>query len=387
MDRGEARVALIVGAGIGGLAAGIALRRGGWDVRVFERAASPRELGFALGLAPNALMALREIGVGDAALRQGARVRTFELRRADGSVLKRIRFGEDAAASAVMLRTALHGALLDGLGTDALRLDREATGATSGRDAAELEFADGATARGDVVIGADGVGSAIRRRLHPEEPPPSPSGYYGLRGVAHAAAHNLGEVDVAVYLGDGVEAGLAKASASAVYWYVSLVDEYVESGADPRAVLRRCARELDERFSAVADATSAEDLRLDRLFTRAAIDRWGEGRITLLGDAAHPVLPHTAQGAALALEDAVALGLALGRGREPLQGLRVYERVRSRRTARTIAIGPRIAAMSTTRSALRIRAREAAIRLFPGSLLSGFLTLHARDPHRRLRLL
>ncbi|HTM23618.1 MAG TPA: FAD-dependent monooxygenase [Vicinamibacterales bacterium] len=385
MDRGEARVALIVGAGIGGLAAGIALRRGGWGVRVFERAANPRELGFALGLAPNALMALREIGLGDAALRQGARVRTFELRRADGSALKRIRFSEHAAMSVVMLRTTLHGALLDSVGTDALRLGREATGATSSGDGAELEFADGTTVRGDVVIGADGVGSAIRRRLHPEEPSPSPSGYYALRGVAHDAAHNLGDVDTAVYLGDGVEAGLAKASASAVYWYVSLVDEYVEGGRDPRAILRRCTRGLDERFCAVADATSAEDLRLDRLFTRAPIDRWGEGRITLLGDAAHPVLPHTAQGAALALEDAVALGLALGRGQEPSHRLRVYERVRSRRTARTIAIGPRIAAMSTTRSALRIRAREAAIRLLPGSLLSSFLTLHARDPHRRLR--
>lgn len=116
--------ALIVGAGIGGLAAGVVLRRAGWDVRILERASSPRELGFALALAPNALNALREIGVADAVVREGVEVRVFELRRADGAVLKRIDFGANAPAtrSVVTLRPALHGTLLEAVGADALVL-------------------------------------------------------------------------------------------------------------------------------------------------------------------------------------------------------------------------------------------------------------------------
>ena len=107
--------------------------------------------------------------------------------------------------------------------------------------------------------------------------------------------------------------------------------------------------------------------------------------MTLLGDAAHPVLPHTAQGAALALEDAVALGLVLEPDADPAAALRLYERVRSARTRRVVRAGPRIAAMTTTRSRLKIVARETAIRLLPGGLLSATLNAHARDPHRGLR--
>jgi len=98
------------------------------------------------------------------------------------------------------------------------------------------------------------------------------------------------------------------------------------------------------------------------------------------------VLPHTAQGAALALEDAVALGLALAGRPDPAAALRKYERVRSRRTRRVVQLGPRIAGLTTTRSRLRILMRNAAILALPGAVLSGSLRLHARDPHRRLRI-
>ncbi len=83
-----ARTALIVGAGIGGLAAGIALRRAGWTVRIYEQSALPRELGFGLGLAANAIAALRELGVAETVLERGFRPRRGELRRMNGTVLK-----------------------------------------------------------------------------------------------------------------------------------------------------------------------------------------------------------------------------------------------------------------------------------------------------------
>jgi 2-polyprenyl-6-methoxyphenol hydroxylase-like FAD-dependent oxidoreductase len=380
---------VIVGAGIGGLAAGIVLRRAGWTVRIVERAASPGELGFALALAPNALNALREIGVAEAVTRDGAQVRVFEVRRADGAVLKRIDFGThpQATRSVVTLRPALHGTLLDAVGADALLLGRHVDGLAQSPEGVELTFADGTSLAGDVAIGADGVGSVMRRRLHPAEAPARPSGYHALRGVSHDVAAGLGDASAVVYLGDGVEAGLARAGATAVYWYISLVDEFVPSADAPlAAILERCTRDLDPRFAAIARATAPADLRLDRLWTRDPIADWGRGRVTLLGDAAHPVLPHTAQGAALALEDAVALGLALARPGDPAAALRLYERVRSRRTRRVVRLGPRIAALTTTRSALKIRARNAAARLLPGAVLSSTLNLHARDPHRKLRI-
>ena len=381
------RTALVVGAGIGGLAAAIALQRTGWDVRVLERADSPRELGFALALAPNALKALRELGLADAVARAGAPVRTFVFRRAGGATLKTIRFRSNApdARSVVTLRPALHGALLAAVPSASLLLGHDVRGVALTGDGASVTIADGRTLEAAVLIGADGVGSVVRRMLHPAEPPPARSGYQALRGVTRDAADALSHADATIYLGDGIEAGFARASATDVYWYLSLVDELVPEGSTATDVRERCMRDLDPRVARIARSAHAEDMRLEPLYRRDPIDDWGRGRTTLLGDAAHPVLPHTAQGAALAIEDAVALGLALGRPGDPAAALRRYESVRSARTRPVVRAGPRIAAITTTRSRVRIGLRDTAIRLMPGVLLSGALRVHARDPHAPLR--
>src|SRR5215218_9611046 len=106
------RTAVIVGAGIGGLAAGIALRRAGWRTRIFERAAAPRELGFALNLAPNAVLALRALGVAERIEAEAHRMGVGELRRTNGRTLKRIDIAAAAPVtpSLIALRQTLHGA-------------------------------------------------------------------------------------------------------------------------------------------------------------------------------------------------------------------------------------------------------------------------------------
>lgn len=380
--------ALIVGAGIAGLAAALALRRRGWDVQVFERASTPRELGFALGLAPNAMAALRELSVAEPVIRDGFMTRSIEICRGDGSLLKRMDFDVERGAvySVVALRTVVHGSLLDAVGADALALDSPAAGFDVTKDGVSLRLADGRRVDGAVLVGADGVGSAIRRQLHPSEPEPQPSGFHAIRGVTQGMADRLGGASGVLFLGDGIEAGLARANADDVYWYLSLLDADVGAAtADPSRVMERAVRGLDSRFASIARAAKPQDLRLDRLFQREPLDRWGEGPVTLVGDAAHPVLPYTAQGAALALEDAVALGLALARGGDPAPALRRYERVRSGRTRRVVRAGPRIGAMTTTRNRARTLLRNTAIRLLPGALVSASLRLNARDPHWELR--
>ena len=141
------RTALVVGAGIGGLAAGIALRQAGWRARVFERAANPRELGFALNLAPNAMAALASLGLAEALLGSGHRTRHVEVRRGDGRPLKRfeIPVGLAAHPPMVALRQALHGALLGATPADDLELGREAAGFTVTADGVRLTFRDGTT--------------------------------------------------------------------------------------------------------------------------------------------------------------------------------------------------------------------------------------------------
>lgn len=383
------RTALIVGAGVGGLAAGIALRRRGWKTRIFERASEPRALGFALNLAPNAVQALSELGLSERLMSEGCVVSQAELRRADGSVLRRfdVAAGLDDVASVFALRSALYGGLLDATPAADLALGSEAVRFTAAPTGVALELQDGRTETGDLLVGADGVGSIIRGLLHPSEPPPRRSGYFAVRGVAYNAAHTLGTLSAVAYLDYGIEAATVRASQDAVYWYVSLLAE--DAGAMKHgsgAIIDRCASLLDDKFRAIVRATDPGDVRLDELFDRDPIDDWGRGPVTLLGDAAHPMLPHTGQGAAQALEDAVALGLAIAAGQNLEASLRKYERIRSRRTRGIVIRGRRIAKFTTTKSGLIDWLRAAAIRLVPTkAVASGFLLAREADPHRALR--
>ena len=379
----EPRTALIVGAGIGGLAAGIALRRTGWNVRIYERAARPRELGFGLLLAPNALAALSELGVHEAVAREGSVNGWIEIRRLDGRVLRRLDTPL-GGPSIVALRSTLHGALLAAVGEESLRLGRDVTHFRTSPDGVTIEFTDDAPAdAGELLVGADGVASVIRRTLHPNEPAPRASGYTAIRGVAFGAVDVLGELSGIAYLDRGIEAAAIRAATNAVYWYISLQSRDA-GGATPAEILEPRLSAFDQPFRQIVSSTAPEDIRLDELFRREPLDEWGSGRVTLLGDAAHPVMPHTGQGAAQALEDAVALGLAL-RHNSIEDALRRYECIRSRRTRQFVKHGPRIARLTTTTNPAVIALRTAALRLLPSVVLARSARALSQDPHVELR--
>lgn len=336
-----ARTALIVGAGIGGLSAGIALRQAGWNIHIVERAATPRELGFGLGLAPNAVSALAELGVADTILSRACapvHVRA-EVRRMNGTVLKRVEVPLREAAGGILaigLRPAIHGALLDAVGMEAIVAGRTATSFSESETGVTLRLADGAAIDGDVLIGADGFGSALRRILHPSEPPPRSSGVIAVRGAVHGQLHHLGDRFGIYYLDRGLESMFVRAGDTGMYWFLSLAMELVPAGmTDPRAIVDLMAPKGDPTFRAITSAT--DDIRSDELFDRDPLRSWGTGRVTLLGDAAHPMLQYLAQGACVALEDAVTLREALRAcDNELAPAFRLYESKRIVRGARLI---------------------------------------------------
>jgi 2-polyprenyl-6-methoxyphenol hydroxylase-like FAD-dependent oxidoreductase len=355
---------------------------------VYERAKSPRELGFALLLAPNAVSALRELGLADTMIERGFVVGRGEVRRPDGTTLRVLDAAEVTARlgepSVCALRPVLHGTLLEALGAEALELGQEVESFRSVAGGVELELAGGRRARGDVLIGADGTGSAIRRQLHPNEGAPRPSGLFAIRGVAYDVERHLGNVSGAQYLGRGLEAGIARASERATYWYLSVRAEDMPSdGRDPSALARTITSGFDAAFRAVVHATEPEDLRIDELFDRDPIANWGAGPVTLLGDAAHPMLPHAGQGAAQALEDAVALGRALRDGSPVEEGLRRYERVRSARTRAVVKLARRNARIGSMRHAAACWMRDNTMRIVPRWLIFKSMVALGKPPEVR----
>ena len=370
------RMALIVGAGIGGLSAAIALRQAGWTVRLFERGTTAGELGFGLLVAPNAIAGLRRLGVAERVLARSLAPTRGELRRMDGRVLKRADVPPPEALGGPLVvasRPALHGALLEAVGPGAITFGSHVTGFTEDGNRVTIHTATGDTAEGDLLIGADGAGSLIRRVLHPSEPPPRPCSIIGVRG-ASGAVHHLDDRSGIMYLGPGLESVLVRTSDIGIYWYLSLAREVVASDAhDAAAILAHISPRMDATFRAVT--SNAEELRCDELTDRDPLPHWSAGVVTLLGDAAHPLLPHTGQGAAQAIVDAVALGEAFGHGANVADALRSYERERRPKTAVLVAQGRRTARVMRMTNPIACGLREVAIRLVPIRL---FIKVYAR---------
>ena len=314
-----------------------------------------------------------------------------EVRRMDGTVLKRAEAPPPETLGGPMvvaLRPALHGALLEAvglnaihrlgvadivLGLNAIAFGSEVTGFTTHGDRVVIHTASGDTTEGDLLIGADGAGSVIRRALHPSEPPPRPCGIIAVRG-ASSAAHHLGDLSGIFYLGPGLESFLIRASDTGIYWMLSLARELVPPNTrDPAAILAHLSPRMDATFRAVTSVT--DELRCDDLADHDPLPHWGEGVVTLLGDAAHPLLPHTGQGAAQAIVDAVALGEALSDGANVADALQAYERERRPKTAVLVAQGRRTARIMRTTNPIACGLREVAIRLAP---VKQFVKLYAR---------
>jgi 2-polyprenyl-6-methoxyphenol hydroxylase-like FAD-dependent oxidoreductase len=286
----------------------------------------------------------------------------------------------------VALRPALHGTLLDAVGRETLVLGAEASSFSVSDRRVSLRLANGDVADGDLLVGADGVGSAIRRTLHRSEPPARESGLRALRGVVSGTSRHLGAAGGVLYLGRGLEAAIVKAGHDIVYFYVSLrSDDVAHIGNDPQSMLRYCLERLDDRFRALAGTVRHEDMRVDDLLDRDPLPDWGVGPVTLLGDAAHPLLPHTGQGAAQALEDAVALGRVLRTANDVPAALRRYEQVRAKRTTVLLRQGRRFARTMRSNNAVLCWGRDMAVRLVPRwMIVASFVMGQKVDPYEGL---
>lgn len=333
---------VVVGAGIGGLATAVGLRRAGIEVEVYERAPELREVGAGISLWTNAILALRALGLEAPVLAAGAAVRRIENRRMDGSPLLSVdveAIGRRVGAPMVCIhRATLLEILAAALPPGVVRLGKVCVDVSQDASGATARFEDGAEARGDAVLGADGLRSAVRARTLGEARPRY-SGYLCWRAIAPLTDPRVPEGVIFECLGPGARFGVAPVDAGRTYLYVTK-NAPEGAPADPRGH----KAELLERFGApgwdpllgdLLRATPEEAFLRNEIADRPPARRWGEGRITLLGDAAHPTTPNLGQGGCQAIEDAVVLSglLAEGGAAGVPKALRAYEAARRGRTA------------------------------------------------------
>ncbi|GAA2221440.1 NAD(P)/FAD-dependent oxidoreductase [Streptomyces amakusaensis] len=339
----------VVGAGIGGLTAAVALRRLGVGVRIYERATELRAAGSALSVMGNAIGALRSLGIDLGLEKRGQVIETFSIRDTRGELIRDLpiravteRLG---VPSVCITRADLQEALLEGIGDVPLTLGAALSGYEAGEahgpggPGVTLRFEDGSEARADAVIGADGFNSAVRRQLAgPEES--RDGGYICWLAVVPFEHPALRPGYVGHYWGAGRRFGLVDVGHGRYYWWgtknMPAARSYGwDGGKDEIAgVYAGWADEVTE----IIRATPAEAVLAVPSRDRAFLERWGEGPVTLLGDAAHPMLTSLGQGSAMAVEDAVVLarGLAAAPG-DPAAAFRAYEDERRERTRGMVA--------------------------------------------------
>lgn len=342
---GAPRIA-VVGGGIGGLAAAGFLHRAGLSCSVYEQAPELTEVGAGLVAAPNAVRLLRRLGVLGQFLDHAVRLDVgWEFRRwQDGRVLS----AEDLAGACERLygentytihRAGLLDVISHAVPAEAIHLGKRCTSAEIGADGAVLTFADASTAEADIVIGADGMHSVVRGAVT-EPSPPVYSGLCAFRaivpagrapGFARRRAQTLwlgpGHHLVHYPISAGTQVNLVAFAPAGDFtvesWSATATtEEFLAefAGWDPRL------RELIQ-----AAGTPGRWALLDR----APLAHWSRGPVALLGDAAHPMFPFFAQGAAQSIEDAAVLALCLaGDRRHPARALRRYESLRIARTTR-----------------------------------------------------
>jgi 2-polyprenyl-6-methoxyphenol hydroxylase-like FAD-dependent oxidoreductase len=356
--------AVVVGAGIGGLAAAIALERAGVEPLVIERAPELHEAGFGLVVSANAVTALRSLGLRDSVAARGTKVRRAEIRNPRGDLLTLIDYEALGWETYGILRTELQRAMLEAAPTERLRLGTTCVDATEDGQVL-LEGADPVIA--DIVIAADGIRSAVRRSLFGEEPLRY-GGHRAWRAGTRFDDERTRDRFVEVW-GVGGGFGFGPAGAGRVYWYCfEAVPEGAPAPERPREeFLRRYGAWFDP-IPALIASTEQEAIEPTFTYDRRPRRTWGRGRVTLLGDAAHPMKPNIGQGAAQALEDAVVLGACVAESDDLEQSLRAYERRRIRRANAVVRASRQAGRAAEVRSQFGARVRDALMKALPDRL-------------------
>jgi salicylate hydroxylase len=359
----------VIGAGIGGLSAALSLLRAGFDVHVYEQAPTLGEVGAGVQVSPNASRVLHRVGLADRLAATGVRPLAWHQRRwDDGRTLLRSPLAGPLEAAFgfphyQMHRADLLDALADAVPADRIHPGHRLTGYTDHGDRVEARFANGTTVHVDVLVGADGIHSGVRTELF------GPGGA-GLAGPAGLASSLLGpggarftgciayrglvpadrvqslglEVTAQIWLGPGAHFVHYFVRARKLLNFVAIVERETwnrESWTDHGDIADALAAFDGWHPHVETILRSVDHTYVWALFDRPPLPRWSAGRVTLLGDACHPMLPFMAQGAAQAIEDGATLAacLAAEPGATDIPAaLRRYEQVRIPRTARLQAI-------------------------------------------------
>jgi 2-polyprenyl-6-methoxyphenol hydroxylase-like FAD-dependent oxidoreductase len=356
---------IIIGSGIAGLSAAIALRKVGVDVTVYERAPELREVGAGISLWANAMRALDYIGAGDSVRERSLRMVRSEMRARNG---RKVQMGIDSAALEkkfglpelvrMIHRADLVAALGSHLPPGTARYGHECVAVEDFEGRPRVRFANGHADEADAVIGADGIRSVVRAAtLGPQEP--RYSGYTCWRGIAPRPA-GVEPGYIGEWWGRGKRVGITTIPGDRVYWFAVENAPQGRHVPDAKAHLAAAFADWAEPVPAMLAATPADHVIHADIIDRPPVQTWSKGRVGLVGDAIHPTTPNFGQGGCMAVEDSVVLARHFAREKEPARALEAFAAERRPRTSAIVNESWKFGKLAQKEGALTCRFRDAA---------------------------
>ncbi|NKE06597.1 2-polyprenyl-6-methoxyphenol hydroxylase [Bacillus selenatarsenatis] len=366
----------MIGAGIGGLSAAIALQQIGQRVKVYERASELKEMGAGIILSANAIKALEKLGVADQVREAGSPVKKAEIRTPDGQLLVNMPVLKQAERygtySYLIYRPDLQRILYEKLALDTVILGKKFSRLEQHQENITSMFEDGEIVYSKFLIGADGVHSRVRQNILGDSPMRY-SGFTALRGISRFEDDRF-----PVELGGGFEAwgngkrfGFSHLGKGRVFWFAAINTPQGKllAAQNKKQVALEHFKSWWGPITNVIDSTDEEDILVHEIYDRKPIKKWHKGRVTLLGDAAHPMLPNLGQGGAQAMEDALMLTRYLKRFPQDVeQALNKYEQKRIPRVTKIVHGSRMMARMMQLENPMAVKARNQLLRKLPDEL-------------------
>jgi len=354
---------IISGGGIGGVATALALHRAGFETTVFERAPAFTETGAGMSLWPNATRVLRSLGVLEQILECGEPVTQFNLHRPNGKLISAIKMTGFGTPALCIHREDLHRALRAQLPEGCLVLGQRIEAYSQDGNGVTARSAGGLEASADGLIAADGINSAIRSQIHgPGEP--VYRGYCIWRGIAPEIPGAV-QGHISETWGSGRRFGIMPMGRGRVCWYATRNCAASQSDAPEgrKSEVLDMFRDWHGPIPALIGSTHPADIIKNDARDLKPLRKWGDGRVTLLGDAAHAITPNVGQGACMAIEDAACLAKCLLASADVASAFRSYEAKRGPRTAHIARQARRIGAIGQWENPWVVRGRDLITRL------------------------
>jgi 2-polyprenyl-6-methoxyphenol hydroxylase-like FAD-dependent oxidoreductase len=359
----------IIGGGIGGMTTAVALRQFGYNVTVYERASAQTEAGAGMMLWANAMRVLLELGLVEKVKPMSGAINQFLVRTSNGKILMNIATGDFEVPSVCVRRADLLAMLVNEVPCEHVKLKYTLKNINQINDKVVINFENGETKEHDMVIGADGIHSIVRKQIF-DDCKPIYRGYMVWRGITTYFGDEVADGVSSETWGVGQRFGLLNTGEGRFTWYATANTSANHQDAEigRKAELLNLFKDWHNPITTLISSTKDDAVMKNGAFDLPPLKSWTNGRIALLGDAAHPCTPNLGQGGGMAIEDALVLAKSLRHENSIESALKLYEKKRITRTKHIQQRSRLMGKIGQWQNPLIVSGREIVTNLLPAKI-------------------